>query len=61
MFASGTHEDRLLERVVQQIYEGRSLASILTPLSWRDIMTVLKNEKKLVGYVQRFKEIVGET
>jgi hypothetical protein len=61
MFSSGTHEDRLLERVVQQIYEGRSLASILTPLNWKDIMTVLKHEKKLVGYVQRFREIVGES
>ena len=60
MFSSGTHEERLLERTIQQIYEGRSMASILTGLSWRDRMVVLKNETKLQKYVIRFKELVGE-
>ena len=60
MFSSGTHEERLLERTIQQIYEGRSMASILTGLSWRDRMLVLKNEGKLQKYVARFKELVGE-
>ncbi len=60
MFSSGTHEERLLERTVQAIYEGKTMASILTELNWRDRMTVLKNETKLVKYVQRFREIVGD-
>ena len=49
MFGSraGTHEERLLERTIQQIYEGKSMASILTALPWRDRMVVLKNEAKL--------------
>ena len=60
MFSSGTHEERLLERTVQAIYEGKSMASILTSLNWQDRIIVLKNETKLVKYVQRFKEIVGD-
>ncbi len=60
MFSSGTHEERLMERTVQAIYEGKSMASILTALNWRDRMTILKNETKLVKYVQRFREIVGD-
>jgi hypothetical protein len=44
MFASGTHEERLLERTIQQIYEGKSMASILTALNWRDRIIVLRNE-----------------
>ena len=61
MFASGTHEDRLLERVVQKIYEGKTMASILTELNWKDRMTILKNETNLMKFVKRFKEIVGES
>lgn len=60
MFSSSTHEERLMERTVQAIYEGKSMASILTALPWRDRMLILENEAKLVKYVQRFKEIVGE-
>ena len=61
MFSSGTHEDRLLERTVQAIYEGKTMSSILTALTWRDRMTVLKHEVELIKYVQRFKELVGES
>ena len=61
MFSSGTHEERLLERTVLAIYEGKTMASILTALNWRDRMIILKNEAKLVKYVQRFKEVVGES
>jgi hypothetical protein len=61
MFSTGTHEERLMERTVQAIYEGKTLASILTSLNWRDRMTVLKNETKLLKFVQRFREIVGES
>jgi len=57
--SSGTHEERLLERTLQQIYEGRTMASILSNLSWRDRMIVLEHEKKLMKYVKRFQEIVG--
>ena len=61
MFSTGTHEERLMERTVQAIYEGKTLASILTALNWRDRMTVLKNETELLKFVQRFREIVGES
>ena len=61
MFSSGTHEERLLERTVQAIYEGKTMCSILTALNWRDRMTVLKHEVKLIKFVQRFKELVGES
>ncbi len=37
------------------------MASILTALNWRDRMIVLKNESKLVKYVQRFCEIIGKS
>ena len=50
-----------MERTVQAIYEGKTLASILTALNWRDRMTVLKNETELLKFVQRFREIVGES
>ena len=42
--SSSTHEERLMERTIQQIYEGKTLASILTALNWKDRMVVLENE-----------------
>ena len=46
---------------MQAIYEGKSMASILTALNWKDRVIVLKNEMELIKYVQRFKELVGES
>ena len=58
--SSGTHEERLLERTLQQIYEGKTMASILSSLSWRDRMIVLEHEKKRQECQEEFDDDIPE-
>ena len=55
-----THQERLFTRVLGALYKGENLGSILLRSTWRDRAIILQSEKKLMDYLSRFKELVGE-